>query len=298
MQEPNAIDGPPLGAGWRFPAPAKLNLFLHVVGRRADGYHELQTLFQFLEFGDDLEFEVLPEPRIERRGGDSSIRPDEDLVVRAAQLLQQAAGIRAGARISLHKRIPVGGGLGGGSSDAATVLQVLNRLWGVHWSDQRLADLGLSLGADVPVFVHGRAAWAEGVGEILIPVELAEPWYLVVSPACGADTATVFGDPALTRDTPRTRIPHFTEGRGRFGNDCEAVVRRLYPAVAEVLDGLGACGHARLSGTGASVFVAFETRAAARSVQAALPAHWRSFVARAANRSPLQATLENWSIGA
>lgn len=270
-------------AAW--PAPAKLNLFLHVTGRRPDGYHTLQTVFQFLDHGDSLCFELREDGQVVRGHGPHELAQDEDLVVRAARLLQGAAGIQQGVTIELDKRLPFGGGLGGGSSDAATTLVALNQLWGVNWTLAQLATLGLQLGADVPVFIHGQAAWAEGVGEILTPVELEEPHYLVITPACQVATGEIFNAPELKRNSPPIRMPQFLAGMVR--NDCWPVVSRRYPQVLEAFDFISKHSEARMTGTGASVFAAFASRAEARAVQAQVPAGWRSFVAQGLNRSPL-----------
>jgi 4-diphosphocytidyl-2-C-methyl-D-erythritol kinase len=270
-------------AAW--PAPAKLNLFLHVTGRRADGYHTLQTVFQFLDHGDSLGFEPRTDAHVRRVSGPAALDAESDLVVRAARLLQQASGLRQGADIHLDKRLPLGGGLGGGSSDAATTLVALNRLWGLDWPPARLAELGLQLGADVPVFVHGHAAWAEGVGELLTPVELPEPFYLVITPPCQVSTAEIFNAPELKRDSPPIRMPQFLSGMAR--NDCWPVVRERYPQVAQAFDFLEEHAQARLTGTGASVFAAFASREAACAVRDRAPQGWQCFVARGLNRSPL-----------
>lgn len=266
-------------------APAKLNLFLHVLGRREDGYHDLQTVFQFIDLCDELSFAIRDDGEISRTGGLAGLAAEEDLVVRAARALRDAAGVTAGADIDVIKRIPAGGGLGGGSSDAAAALVGLARLWAVDWDRQRLADLGLTLGADVPVFVHGHAAWAEGVGERLTPVTLEEPWYLVVDPGVVVSTAAVFQAPELTRDSPRLTIRDFVSGGGR--NDFEPVVRARYPDVAAALDWLADHGQARLTGTGGCVFAAFATQAEAEAVHAQLPRQWTGFVAKGLNRSPI-----------
>jgi 4-diphosphocytidyl-2-C-methyl-D-erythritol kinase len=273
-------------------APAKLNLFLHVTGRRADGYHTLQTIFQLLDYCDELLIEPTDDGAILRPEGPAGVAPDDDLAVKAARLLQTESGCRQGAELRVRKRIPAGGGLGGGSSDAATTLVALNRLWELDWSVQRLAALGLRLGADVPVFVHGRSAWAEGVGERLTPVRLPEAWYLVICPDCAVSTAAVFSAPELTRDTPETTISGFLSAGGR--NDCEPVVRRRYPAVAEALDWLAEHSGARsprLTGTGGCVFLDFGSAAAAREVLARLPSRWTGFVARGLANSPLLARI-------
>jgi len=280
----------PATASGPWPAPAKLNLLLHVVGRRADGYHELQTVFQFLTVSDWLYFDVHQQTGIELVGEPAGVPANADLCVRAANVLRNATGSQAGVTIYNDKRLPLGGGLGGGSSDAATTLLVLNRLWGLDLPSDELARLGLSLGADVPVFVHGRAAWAEGVGEILTPVTPPEAWYLVLVPAVSISTAAIFSDPGLTRDTPRTKIPDLLSGVGQ--NDCEAVVRRRHPEVAAALDWLDGFSPARLTGTGACVFAAFDTQADAQAVAAQLPASWSGLVARGTNRSPLLAAME------
>jgi 4-diphosphocytidyl-2-C-methyl-D-erythritol kinase len=271
-----------------WPAPAKLNLFLHITGRRADGYHALQTVFQFLDFGDTLTFTVRDDGAVRRAGaGPAGVAAEDDLTVRAARALQRHAGRRLGCDIRLDKRIPLGGGLGGGSSDAATTLVALNRLWGLGLPPAELARLALALGADVPVFVHGHAAWAEGVGERLRPVLPPEPWYLVVTPDCAVDTREMYGAPELPRATPRVTWDDFAAGRTH--NDFEGIARARYPAVAAALDWAGRFGRARLSGSGASVFVDFPARDAADRAHAALPAGWRGFVARGLNRSPLAA---------
>jgi 4-diphosphocytidyl-2-C-methyl-D-erythritol kinase len=279
----------PASASGPWPAPAKLNLLLHIIGQREDGYHELQTLFQFLTFGDWLYFELRPDGGVRMAGEPAGVPAAADLCVRAAALLQEATGSSAGVTIYNDKRLPTGGGLGGGSSDAATTLMVLNRLWGLDLSRDELAELGLRLGADVPVFVHGQAAWAEGVGEILTPVTLPEPWFLVVNPRVSVSTAAIFSDPGLTRDTPRTKIPDLLAGAG--SNDCEAVVRRSYPEVAAVLDWLNLYAPARMTGTGGCVFAAFASAADAKVVAEQVPASWTSFVARGVNLSPLRAAL-------
>ncbi len=278
-----------------WPAPAKLNLFLHITGRRPDGYHELQTLFQFLDYGDQLGFEIRHDDVIRRVDGPPGLDPERDLCVLAARRLRQECSAARGVDIHLHKRLPIGGGLGGGSSDAATTLVALNQLWGLDLPVDRLESLGLELGADVPVFVRGYAAWAEGVGEQLITVvdpRLSEPWYLVVTPDCHVSTAEVFGDPALTRNSLPITIADFFAGQA--GNVCTPVVRKNYPAVARALDWLDAhCpGNACMTGTGASVFAAFDTRQAAWQVKEQVPAAWQSFVARGLNRSPLLERLE------
>lgn len=273
-----------------WPAPAKLNLFLHVTGRRPDGYHTLQTVFQFLDIADALQLRVRPDGEIRLLTPLPGVAAEQDLTVRAARRLQAESGVSAGVDIRIDKRLPLGGGLGGGSSDAATVLYALNRLWSLEWNEDQLAALGLRLGADVPVFVRGRAAWAEGIGEELTPIDPPEPWYVVLVPPVTVSTAEIFSAPELTRDTPPIRIPAFLSGAG--GNDCEPVVRARYPAVGQFLDWLNQFGRARLTGTGACVFADFPERADAQRVLDLLPAGWRGFIARGCNRSPLQQALE------
>lgn len=273
-----------------WPAPAKLNLCLHIVGRRADGYHLLQTAFQFIDLCDELRFYQRPAGVIERVAGPTDVPAEQDLVVRAARLLAQASGSQQGAAIELHKRIPMQAGLGGGSSDAATVLAALNHLWGCGLSIDRLAELGLQLGADVPVFVRGRAAWAEGVGELLTPVDFPELTYLVIQPPVSVRTAEIFQASELTRDTPLTTIRAFLAGGGR--NDCTSTVRARYPAVAQALDWLANYGEARLTGTGACVFAGWPERAAAERAAAQLPSQWRGFVVQGRNQSPLLQRLQ------
>ena len=275
------------GAAW--PAPAKLNLFLHVTGRRADGYHELQTVFQLIDLADSLFFEPRRDGDIRRLTGPAAVPAAEDLCLQAARRLREAGGATLGVGIRLEKRIPVRGGLGGGSSDAATTLVALNEIWGLRLPLEQLAEIGLSLGADVPLFVHGRSAWAEGVGELLTPLELAERHYAVVFPGVGIATAEVFQAPELTRKTPKTTIRGFLRAGGH--NDCEPVVTGRSPEVRRALAWLAARGDARLTGTGSSVFAAFADRGAAEAALVGLPAEWRAFVARGLDRSPLQERL-------
>ena len=279
-------DGAGAASSW-WPAPAKLNLFLHVIGQREDGFHNLQTLFQLLDWGDEIGVEITADAQIERVAGPASIAPENDLAVRAARALQQATGVKRGVRLWVRKRIPPGGGLGGGSSDAATVLRVLNRLWGTALDRGELDRVGLELGSDVPVFLNGSSAWAEGRGEQLTPMELPEAWYLIVYPGVSVGTASIFQAPELTRNSPLVTMRGFSPAQAR--NDCEPVVRARYPQVAAVLDWLGP--RARLSGTGSSVFMAFERAAEAERVAARVPDEWTSFVARGVNRSPLDAAL-------
>jgi len=258
---------------------------LHITGRRADGFHLLQTVFQFLDYGDTLYFTLRDDGVVRRVSELPGVDAEVDLVVRAARLLQMETGCRQGADIGVDKHLPLGGGLGGGSSDAATTLVALNALWRLGLTTEQLAELGLSLGADVPVFVHGRAAWAEGVGEKLQAVDLPEPWYLVLVPSVSVATGAVFGAPELTRDCQPITIRDFLAGMGC--NVCEPVVRARFPAVAEALDWLGQFAPARMTGTGCCVFAAFADESGARRVLAQLPAGWSGFVASGRNRSPL-----------
>jgi 4-diphosphocytidyl-2-C-methyl-D-erythritol kinase len=280
----------PAGAQGPWPAPAKINLFLHITGRRADGYHTLQTVFQFLDYADQLYFSLRADDTIRRFGGPPGVSDGDDLCVRAARLLQETAGTRTGVDIYNEKRLPAGAGLGGGSSDAATTLWALNRLWTLGLEPTKLAGLGLRLGADVPVFLFGQSAWAEGVGEILAPIDPPEHWYLVINPGVSVSTAAVFSDPELTRDSPRMTIPDFLSGGGH--NDCEAVVKRRYPEVAAALDWLSRLSPARMTGTGACVFAAFATQAEAQAAYRQLPGGWGGFVARGMNRSALYKVTE------
>ena len=268
-----------------WPAPAKLNRFLRIVGRRPDGYHLLQTVFQFLDRCDYLSFEVRSDGELVREGQVADVRAEDDLTVRAARALQQATGVTLGATIRVEKRLPMGGGLGGGSSDAATTLVALNHYWRTGLTQDRLTDLGLRLGADVPVFVAGQAAWAEGVGERLRPVNPDRPWFVVVVPAVTVSTREVFSDPGLTRDSPPLKIRDFVVGHGT--NDCESVVFRRYPQVAEAAAWLANYGSAQLTGTGGCVFAPFEDKGVAERIVSMLPHELSGFVARGLNRSPL-----------
>ncbi len=271
-------------------APAKLNLFLHVTGRREDGYHLLQTLFQFVDLCDTMRFDVSADSGITLRDDLPGVAMEDNLCVRAARRLQAYSGCRQGVRMRLEKRIPMGGGLGGGSSDAATTLLALNRLWGLHLERDILLEIALSLGADVPFFVGGQAAWAEGVGEVLCPVTLSEPWYLIVFPGCVSNTQAVFAQPELTRNCAPITIEDYLSGVG--SNVCEPVARRLYPEVAECLAWLRRHVDARLSGTGSCAFAAFPGAAQAGELCAKLPPRWQGMVCRACNRSPVWQALD------
>jgi 4-diphosphocytidyl-2-C-methyl-D-erythritol kinase len=274
----------PSGVVWS--APAKLNLMLHIVGRRADGYHELQTVFQLIDLCDRIEIAVREDGAINRPKGPAGVPESEDLVVRAATALKAASGTGLGADILIKKSIPLGGGLGGGSSDAATTLVALNQMWKTGLSAAEIAAIGVKLGADVPIFTAGRSAWAEGIGEKLFPVSLgADSWYLVIYPGVCVPTAAVFQAPELTRNSPPTTMRGFLETGGR--NDCEAVVRARFPAVAEALDWLGGHAPARLTGTGSCVFAKFARAADAERIAARVPDTWRAFVVRGQDTSPL-----------
>lgn len=278
-----------------WPAPAKLNLFLHITGRRADGYHELQTVFQFLDYGDELRFTVRDNGVIRALHNLPGVISEQDLTVRAARLLKENTGTSLGADIELTKRLPIGGGLGGGSSDAATTLVALNYLWKLELSMDELAKLGLRLGADVPVFVHGRAAWGEGVGERLTPMDLPEPWYLIIAPPCRVSTGEIFASPDLTRDAKPITIRDFLAGKG--GNDCEVLVCRRYPEVAQALRWLGGHASARMTGTGSCVFAAFPDETSARRVAgqfiAERPDGGQALVAQGLNLSPLHRLIHS-----
>jgi 4-diphosphocytidyl-2-C-methyl-D-erythritol kinase len=273
------------------PAPAKLNLMLHILGRRPDGYHELQTLFQFLDYGDELEFAVRDDGVIQLHTPIADVPHDSNLIVKAARKLQALSGSSLGADIWLNKVLPMGGGIGGGSSDAATTLLGLNHLWRLGWNEDQLAELGLSLGADVPVFVRGHAAFAEGVGEELTPVNPAEPWYLVLVPQVAVSTAEIFSDPLLTRDSAPIKVRPVLEGNSR--NDCQSVVERRYPDVRNALNLLGKFTEARLTGTGSCVFGAFPSKAEADRVSHLLTETLTGFVAKGSNVSMLHRKLQS-----
>jgi 4-diphosphocytidyl-2-C-methyl-D-erythritol kinase len=271
--------------GLAWPAPAKLNLMLRILGRRPDGYHRLQTVFQFIDRQDLLFFEPRKDGRVRRTTRLAGVPEASDLVVRAARLLQDWSGCRLGADIRVEKRLPMGGGLGGGSSDAATTLVALNRIWGTRLTEHDLTELGLRLGADVPLFVQGRAAWGEGVGELLTPVDLPEAWYLVLVPQCEVATGSIFSDEALTRDSTAITMQDFLAGDDR--NDCLEAVRRRYLEVAAAWDWLATFGRPRLTGTGACVFCAFASATQAGTACSVVPSRFSAFVARGLNRSPL-----------
>ena len=278
----------PAEEGWStWPAPAKLNLALQITGRRADGYHLLQTVFRLLAWGDRIHLRPRPDGAIRRVGASvPGVAEDDDLVIKAAKLLQKFAKSGQGADIGVEKRIPAGGGFGGGSSDAATVLVALDHLWGCELGPDRLTGLGLQLGADVPVFVRGQNAWAEGVGEVLTPLDLPPAWYLLVDPGVHVPTAALFASPDLTRDAAPAKISDFVSG-SLLGNAFEPVVRRREPAIEAVFQALSHIGTPRLTGSGGGCFVEFADRTAAEAALALLPAGLRAWVVEGAARSPL-----------
>lgn len=278
-------------AAW--PAPAKLNRFIHVLGRRDDGFHDIQTLFQFIDLCDELRFEPRDDGAIRRAGDVPGVPADEDIVVRAAEALREAGGAKAasGVDIQLEKRIPMQAGLGGGSSDAATTLHALNRFWALGLDRDELAAIGARLGSDVPVFVRGEAAWGQGRGERLEPAsDLDEPDFLLVCPDCAVSTAEIYGAEALARDSETITMAEFLADGGR--NDFQPVVAAEYPAVAEALRWLAPWGDARLTGTGACVFVAIQEQERGREALTRLPEHWQGYLVRGLNRSPLMERLE------
>ena len=279
-------------AKFRWPAPAKINRFLHIVGRRDDGYHLLETHFQFIEWLDWIDIEVNPSGDIERRNDIPGVPPAADLTIRAAQLLRETTATKLGATISVEKSIPMGAGLGGGSSDAATVLVALNEMWHLGLKRQELIELGVGLGADVPVFIGGQAAFATGVGEHLTPLDAPESSILVIFPACHVETMAVFTHSQLTRDTPSIKIHDLA--RLTTTNDCESVTRALYPPVDEALNWLAQYGEAKMSGTGASVFALFDSESEAQEIARVAPAHWLTRVTRCVNSSPLLAACETF----
>lgn len=271
------------------PAPAKINLFLHICGRRADGYHNLQTIFQFLSIADELSFRRRNDGQIHLAPAFADLPAEDNLIVKAARALQAHTGCRLGADIHINKQLPMGGGIGGGSSNAATTLVALNLLWQLGLARQTLQEIGLHLGADVPIFIHGHAAWAEGVGEKLVDVDLPEQWYLLVIPHCHVSTAKIFSHPQLTRNSKIKKIAAFFEQGPQqgFRNDCEALVRSLYPQVDEALNVLSQFGNARMTGTGACVYSRFNSEQAAREAKQQLPPHFNALVCQSLNRSPL-----------
>jgi len=278
-----------------FPSPAKLNLFLHVVGQRPNGYHELETVFQFLDHGDTIELRVNKSNNIDLLTPIKGVNKEDNLIYKAAKLLQQHATSSCGVEIKITKVLPMGGGLGGGSSNAATILLALNKLWGINLPKNTLAELGVKLGADVPIFIHGAAAFAQGIGEILTPITPAEHWYLVSKPDCSISTQDVFGSPELVRNTPKLVINNLSKDLDieTCHNDCETIVIKNYPKVAKLLAWLIEYAPSRMTGTGACIFSRFDSKIEAQKVQSALPEGIESFVAKGINQSPLIDALKS-----
>lgn len=277
--------GSELGWGLRWPAPAKLNLMLRIVGQRADGYHLLQTVFQIINITDGLVFYKTEDNRVQLKKPIPGVKEEDDLTVRAAMLLKQETGYQGGVCIDMEKNLPMGGGLGGGSSDAATVLVVLNHLWSLGLTEQRLMELGVQLGADVPVFIKGTSTWAEGVGEKLTEIKLPDAWYVVVKPQCHVDTGKIFSTKGLTRDSKSIKMSDFNSGQNQ--NDCVSVVKGLHAEVGQTLDELSYYGEARLTGTGACVFVQFSDYQSARNVYDKLATDREVYIAEGVAVSPL-----------
>lgn len=274
----------------RWPAPAKLNLMLRITGRRPDGYHALQTVFQFIDKCDYLSFSVNGERSISLSPPLPDVPQEQDLCVRAALALQKESGVCYGAEIRAEKNIPMGGGLGGGSSDAATTLLALNRLWGVNFNRQRLMEIGVKLGADVPIFIYGHSAWAEGIGEEITAIDIPECWYVVVIPACHVSTAEIFSSPKLTRNNKPVTINSFLSGWQK--NDCLSVVTAAYPQVKLALEALSNLGTPRLTGTGACIFAAFDSESEAHKAKSSMEGGWNAFVSKGLNKSPALERLE------
>jgi len=279
-------------------SPAKLNLFLHINGRRPNGYHELQTVFQILDRGDTLHFDLIESTEINIEPFFKEIPLESNLVYRAAKLLQETEAYLMntssykGVKIHLEKSLPMGGGIGGGSSNAATTLLALNQLWGLDLTRRELATLGATLGADIPVFVHGKSAWAEGIGDIITPISLPESWFVIITPDCHISTAEIFSNERLTRDTPKMRIAAALEGQATnhfyngFNNDCESLVSKLYPQIQKALTLLNKFGNARLTGTGACCFARFNSEEKAQQVLNAVSSEFEGFIAKGVNLSP------------
>ena len=266
-------------------SPAKLNLMLHITSQRADGYHNLQTAFQFISLYDELSFQVTKDGLISRNGDNQGIPQQDDLIIRAARLLQNHTQTKLGAKITIRKKIPMGGGLGGGSSNAATTLLALNYLWKTGQNQRQLQQLGLKLGADVPIFIYGQSAWAEGVGDQLSPLKLPENWFFVLHPQVFVSTKQIFSSKHLTRDSHPIKIRAFLEGDGR--NVCEPVACELYPEIQTAIDWLGKFSPARMTGTGACIFAAFDSFEKANAVQSLLPENWTGYVVKGMNQNPV-----------
>ena len=278
------------------PSPAKINLFLHITGQRSDGYHNLQTLFQLLDFGDKLVFRSNRSGNIKINGNIDGVDEKNNLIFHAATLLQKSTGCDFGCTIDLTKNLPMGAGLGGGSSNAATTLVGLNALWKCGLTANQLSDLGKTLGADVPVFVHGESAFAEGIGDILTPLTLPQRWFLVITPNCHVSTREVFSNPQLTRNSSPIKIRALSGVEYR--NDCQDVVSKLYPAVGSVLQWVENFSAPLMTGTGASVFCSFDSKSEAQHVLSKLPKQWTGFVAKGVNRSPVHEQLHDFFTGA
>ena len=278
------------------PSPAKINLFLHITGQRSDGYHNLQTLFQLLDFGDKLVFRSNRSGNIKINGYIGGVEEKNNLIFHAATLLQKSAGCDLGCTIDLTKNLPMGAGLGGGSSNAATTLVGLNALWKCGLTANQLSDLGKTLGADVPVFVHGESAFAEGIGDILTPLTLPQRWFLVITPNCHVSTREIFSNPQLTRNSSPIKIRALSGVEYR--NDCQDVVSKLYPAVRSLLQWVENFSAPLMTGTGASVFCSFDSKSEAQHVLSKLPKQWTGFVAKGVNRSPVHEQLHDFFTGA
>jgi len=278
------------------PSPAKINLFLHVTGQRSDGYHNLQTLFQLLDFGDKLVFRSNRSGNIKINGNIGGVEEKNNLIFHAATLLQKSTDCDLGCTIDLTKNLPMGAGLGGGSSNAATTLVGLNALWKCGLTANQLSDLGKTLGADVPVFVHGESAFAEGIGDILTPLTLPQRWFLVITPNCHVSTREIFSNPQLTRNSSPIKIRALSGVE--YGNDCQDVVSKLYPAVGSVLQWAGNFSAPLMTGTGASVFCSFDSKSEAQQVLSKMPKQWSGFVAKGVNRSPVHEQLHDFFTGA
>ncbi len=278
------------------PSPAKINLFLHITGQRSDGYHNLQTLFQLLDFGDKLVFRSNRSGNIKINGNIDGVDEKNNLIFHAATLLQKSTGCDLGCTIDLTKNLPMGAGLGGGSSNAATTLVGLNALWKCGLTANQLSDLSKTLGADVPVFVHGESAFAEGIGDILTPLTLPQRWFLVITPNCHVSTREIFSNPQLTRNSSPIKIRALSGVEYR--NDCQDVVSKLYPAVGSVLQWVENFSAPLMTGTGASVFCSFDSKSEAQHVLSKLPKQWTGFVAKGVNRSPVHEQLHDFFTGA
>ena len=274
----------------KWPAPAKLNLMLRIVGQRSDGYHLLQTVFQFINLCDWITFHPVDDGRVSLQKTIPGVAEADDLTVRAANLLKAETGCESGVRIEVEKNLPMGGGLGGGSSDAATTLVVLNELWGLQLSQEKLMELGLTLGADVPVFVYGNSSWAEGVGEKLEKISLQEQWIVVIRPKCHVNTKEIFSAKNLTRNSKSIKIADFIAGQHQ--NDCVDVVCQRYPSVKDALVALSEFSEARLTGTGACIFAQFDSKEAAVNAYESLKNKWQVYLAKGVNESPLFSSLK------